>query len=182
MENYIKYILFFIIAILIYLVYSRIFSFINNIRINRGLKYKIRIIITNDKTELSKENDQQIYWEPNIVLYTSGNNHIKKLLLIGSSGKLDEMKNKYKNKTLIERNFIDSFKEVIEDMNDFWYQYVTYFSHKYKNIMGLPFFSIPSISLKVVVYPDEIKSKIQHELDKLKVIKKPKLYNIIDIE
>lgn len=179
METFAKYVIFIAAAVVIYIIYCKIINAISSLSKRRGLDYKINITITDDKTELNRENSQQTYSEPNIVMYMRGNRRAKKLLLIGSSGELNTIKKKFANSSLREYNFVNEFDNVIQDMSDFWYQYITYLATKYKKILGLPRFSTPSLHFIIAVSSKEIREKIRSEIDKTRKINRPKLFNIM---
>jgi hypothetical protein len=176
MENVTRIIIFVIFVIVFCLAYSRVIDAIRKLRIKKGSDKKGVIIIKDDETAFLNEAGQQILREPNLVVY-KGN----KLLLIGSSGDIQTIEDRYDIRKLSRKNFVKELDDVLHDLKDFWYHYMTYFVLKSKNLNGISSFPIPSVSVRIDVSSKAVRDKIQMELEKAKTVKKPRVYNILDI-
>jgi uncharacterized membrane protein len=176
MEKLLRIVIFLVFVVVIYLVYSRVINAIRGLRVRKGLDTRATIVVKDDETELFNNAGQLICSEQNIVVYRG-----KRLLLIGSSGDINKLENKISEGQLNKRNFIRECDTVCGEIRDFWYHYVTYYVLKFKAISGISMFPIPSVSLRVEVSLAATRDRIKLELEKAKTIKKPRLYNILDI-
>jgi hypothetical protein len=176
MENVTRIIIFVIFVIVFYLAYSKGIDAIRKLRIKKGLDKKGVIIIKDDETEFFDEVGQQIFREPNLVIY-QGN----KLLLIGSSEHIQTIEDRNNIRKLNRKNFVKELDDVLHDLKDFWYHYMTYLVLKFEKLTGISSFVIPSVSVRIDVSSKAIRDKIQMELEKAKTIKRPRVYNILDV-
>ena len=98
-------------------------------------------------------------------------------------GEIDkETEKKFKKQILSRKNFIQNLDEVMEAVDDFWYQYITYYVLKCKRELGISSFIIVSASIQI-----DVSSKIKQEKIRLGFTEaiqtaKPKFFNIVDVK
>jgi hypothetical protein len=168
-------------AVILYIAFLKIIDLITILRIRKGLSNKIKIIINDNETVVINSLGHVLFCEPNNVLYIDNKGKKKKILIIGMTDNKNEINSKFNRFALNKKEFVKEFDEVIEEIDDFWYQYITYYVLKSKRRMEISAFIIVSASVSIEVSSTIIKDKIKLEFEKAIETKRPKFYNIIDI-
>jgi hypothetical protein len=175
-----RYIILICCALVLCVISSKLIDLITVLRIRRGLTKKLKIIIQDSETIIFNSSGNELFREPNDVLYIGNNGKKNKVLMFGNSGK-NEILRKFKKYSLCQRNFIKEVDDVINEVSYFCYQYITYYVLKSKKKLGMSAFPIVSVSLNIDVTSTLIKEKLKLEFEKAIPTKSQMFYNLIEI-
>lgn len=165
----------------LFFLYYKIMCYFRSKSIKKNINDKVTIIIEEESTVLIGANNQQIFKiKPNTMVYKRQKGNRYKIISFGSIAKSLGSKINSSEKQYHTVNFIRD-KEQIEQINHFWYDYVTYLSLKAKECIGMSKLAIPSLDLRVEVSSERIRDFIFSELKKIETINKPKLFIILDV-
>ena len=78
-------------------------------------------------------------------------------------------------------NFLEDLDFISRHIDSFWYQYITWFALKSKRVLGMSSFIIVAVSIDIQISSDMNKYIIKTELKKLTQLRRPRLYNLVDI-
>ncbi len=165
------YLILFAIALVLLGFASKLIDFMKDLRIKKGLSKVIKIIINDNETVILDQTEKKLCSEPNFVF-------IKKNKAI-SFGAVDAL-NKFEKK-FQKIHFIQNIDQVEKLLDDFWYQFITYYILKYKRENKVSSFITVSASIIIKVNPTALEEKIKLGLESARLTKKPRFYNIINI-
>ena len=154
---------------------SKLIDFVKDLRVKKGLSKIIKIIINDNETVILDQAEGELCFEPNFV-FTKKNKAIK-FGSLDASNKINRNFSK-KNQKI---HFIHNLDQAEKVMDDFWYQFITYYVLKYKRENKISSFITVSASINIKVSSTALKEKIKLGIESARLIKKPRFYNIIDI-
>lgn len=170
------YLILIAIALVLFGFASKLIDFMRDLRIKKGLSKKIKIIINDNETVMLDQAESELCIEPNFV-FTQNNKAIR-FGFVDTSNKAERT---FSKKDLQKIHFIRNLDQAEKVIDDFWYQYITYYVLKYKRENKISSFTTVSTSINIEVSSTALKEKIKIGIESTRLIKKPKFYNILDI-
>ena len=171
------YLILLVIALVLFGFFSKIIDFVRVLRVKKGLSKLIKIIINDNTTVILDKENNELFQEPNFVLIARRDKAVR----FGASDTFNKAERKFHSKKLQKIDFINNFNQVERVVDDFWYQYITYYILKYKRENKIPSFTTVSVCIKINVSSRSLKEKIIRGINASARIKKPKFYNILDV-
>ena len=170
------YLILIAIALVLFGFVSKLIDFMKDLRIKKGLSKIIKIIINDNETVILDQAEKELCFEPNFVFLKNN-----RAISFGSVDALNKAEHNLSKKDLQQIHFIHNFDQVEKLLDDFWYQFITYYTLKYKRENKVSSFITVSASINIEVSSTTLKEKIRLGIESARLIKKPKLYNIINI-
>lgn len=170
------YLILIVIALVLFGFASKLIDFMRDLRVKKGLSKIIKIIINDNETVILDQAERELCFEPNLV-FTKNNKAIR----FGSVDTSNEAEHNFSKKNLQEIHFIQNLDQAEQMMDDFWYQFITYYVLKYKRENKISSFITVSASINIEVSSTALKEKIRRGIESARLIKKPRFYNILDI-
>ncbi len=169
-------------ALIVYIFYSIITDTITSVRLRKGIINKISIHITDNETTITDNIGTEILREPTIVNYTIHKRGRVRILNIGDPNYIYNLDSNSHAFRILQSNFIEDYETEMTRIDDFWYQYLTYYSLRSKKISRISSFAIVAVSISIEVTSHSIGDKIKLELQKSIQTIRPKLFNIVEIK
>ena len=155
---------------------SKLIDFLKGLRIKKGLSKIIKIIINDSDTVILDQEKKELCFERNFVFIKNN-----KAISFGSIDASNKAEQDFFKKNIQEINFIQNFDQAEKLLDDFWYQFITYYVLKYKRENRVSSFITVSVAINIEVSSTALKEKIRLGIESARLIKKPRLYNIINI-